>query len=214
MKAFYIALPHTESESLWTSLLKYNSNNKLIMAREVSKTAHKDVSGQHFHILADWSSNTYNNFKATIIKNKYNLCGKAEKGGHRKYGLVTKIRDLDKMLSYTIKGNNYTQIGYTDEELQDAYGKSFEKENKKSLLDELMDHLLQIRSSFISPDGDILVKTIKLEMSILEYHIDTQDKPLSKSKLEYYASHYLQCVEPLRKRKEYLEEIFIYLKKK
>jgi hypothetical protein len=214
-KAFYIALPHSNVDDIWLSLNKYTPDNKqIILAKEISKKSHQDISGEHFHVLVQWTEKIYEAYKKTILINKYKLTGKATKDGHRKYGKIKDIKNYEKLVSYTIKQNNYQSLNWEQEELDNHYGKSFIKEDKKAFIEELMEHLLEQRPRFIDPLGEILIKIIKLQSIILDYHINKQDKPLSRPKLEYYTNHYIQCIEPLRKRQDFIEEILIYIIKK
>jgi hypothetical protein len=216
MKAFYLAIPHTYNEQLWQQLQQYTQpDQKLILAKEISKKAHQDISGEHFHVLAEWQTNTYEAFKKSIIEKLYKLCGKAEKGGHRKYGIVRQVRDEDKMLSYTIKGNDYKFQNYTQEEITYAYEQSYEKEDPKAYQDLLMEHLLSRRNYFIklfSENQGNSINITLIEEEVLRHHMENKDKPICKSKLEYYTNYYLQCIEP--NRTSYLEEILIYIKKR
>ncbi len=218
MKAFYLAIAHTEYEQLWEQLKKYTKpTEKLILAKETSKTSHQDISGQHFHILAEWETKTYEAFKKTVIEKHYKLCGKAEKGGHRKYGIVRKLRDEEKMLSYTIKANDYKQQNYSEAELQDAYENSYEKDDPKVYQQELMEYLLSVRNKFIktySENNGTNINALLIEEEVLLHHMKKKDKPICKSKLEYYTNYYMQCVEPNRFDEKYLAEILIYLKRK
>jgi hypothetical protein len=204
-KAFYIALPHSQADILWDKLKKYTTDDeKLILAKEISKKSHQDISGEHFHVLVEWDTARYEAFKKTIIDKHYKLCGKAEKGGHRKYGIVRQIRDYHKMLSYTIKGNDFKQQNYTKEEIDEALANSFEKEDPKAYQEILMSHLSNIRDTFHSYNDEephlaiYQIKPVTLELAILEHHMTNKDKPLCRSKLDYYTNYYLQCVEPLR----------------
>lgn len=218
MKAFFIALPHSYSDELWENLKKYTQpTERLVLAKEISKKSHLDISGEHFHILAEWTTDKYEAFKKTIIDKTYKLCGKAVKDGHRKYGIVRQIRDLDKMLSYTIKGNDFRQQNYTEDEITEALENSFEKDDPKAYQEVLMEHLKNIRNAFIritDMGQPYHIEIIKIEEEILRHHMENKDKPLCKSKLEYYTNYYLQVVEPQRFEKGYLEEILIYLKKR
>lgn len=222
MKAFYLAIKHTEKDTLWEQLKSYTKDTeKLILAMEVSKSSHQDISGEHFHVLAEWEDKTYEAFKKTVIDKHYKLCGKALKGGHRKYGIVRKIRDEDKMLSYTIKANNYIQQGYTKEELDEAYEVAFEKDDPKAYQEQLMEHLLANRQYFYvlgQEDGNYTGKyfdVYMIEIEILKHHMThKEDKPLCKSKLEYYVNYYLQCKEPNRYEKDYINVILNYIKKR
>lgn len=220
MKAFYLALSHDEYDNLWEYLCNYtNPASKLILAKETSKSAHQDISGQHFHVLVDWEDKTYEAFKKTIIMKQYKLHGKSTKGQARKYGQVKGIKDINKMLSYTIKANDYRSQNYTEEELKNAYANSYEKENKQEFNDEINQYIKSNRKTFINIYQCSITHTVctridfeQIEKTVLKYHMEHRDKPICYSKIQWHVSNYLQTTEP--DRYDYLGDILNYLKKR
>ena len=101
------------------------------------------------------------------------------------------------MLSYTIKCNDYKQQNYTQEELDEAYNNSYEREEPTQYRDQLMTHLLSIRSQFIIEPNELPIQLYDLAYFILQHHIQHMDKPLCRTKLEYYINYYLQTKDPL-----------------
>jgi hypothetical protein len=211
MIAFYIALPHSELDQLWDFLLSYTApTGKLLLASEISKKSHLDISGQHFHVLADWTKHKYEAFKVTVIKKHYNLTGKAEQGGHRKYGIVRGIRDEDKMLSYTIKGNVYRQQNYTEEELQEAYENSYEKQDRHSNIDLCIQHLETMTSHNVYDKETLAI--YEFEEIVLVYWIENiKEKVISKTTLHHIVVRFL--TQKFRHYKKYIYEILQYIKK-
>ncbi len=213
MFAAFIALPHTQSDILWDYLCKYTAQDSpLVMAKEISKKSHQDISGQHFHIYTDWTYATWETFIKTILKKQFGLRGKANKDKSRQYGKVGNIRDDHKMLVYTVKQGDYRSKNIDKEYLKNIYeNESYEKEDKTDYQETLMQHLLAVRDNFLKINKDIPylnsalsdnpIKVYDLAEEILLHHMENRDKPICRTKLEYYISYYLQCVEPYRLNK-------------
>lgn len=214
MKAFYIALPHSEEDTLWEFLCNYtNPTRKLVMASEVSKKSHQDISGQHFHVCVDWDTKTYEAFKKTIIEKHYKLTGKAEKGGHRKYGIVRQIRDEDKMLSYTIKDGKFRQQNYTEEEIEEAKENSYQKEDRKTNIELCLEYLIKM-NKYRYPDLALkdTLAIYEFEEQVLLYWIENiKDKVINKTTLHHIIVRYLTQEYPYYHKHKF--DILIYIKK-
>ncbi len=207
MIAFMVALQHTQDNTLWSHLCNYsNDDTPIIMAKETSKKSHQDISGQHFHVYIGWEDKTWEAFKKTILIKKLQLRGKANDKLARQYGRVTKIKDQQKMIAYTIKCNNYKFKNFDKDYLNNVFNnESYEKEEKLDYQETLMKHLLAVRDKFVTtPDqtDDNPVKVYQLAEEILLHHMEQKDKPICRTKLCYYISYYLQCIEPLRMNKK------------
>lgn len=211
MIAFFLALPHTEQSTLWQFLLDYTTpQQKLILAKETSKKSHLDISGQHFHVLAEWDKHKYEAFKKTIIDKHYSLVGRSTTGNARKYGQVRAIKDIDKMLSYTIKCNDYSYQNYTQEELEKAYAQSYEKEDRTTITELCIEH---IKKTIFLPD---LQNKPTLAINIIEemlliYWIENIDKVISKTTLQHIIVRYLTQEYPYYKN--HINCILQYIKK-
>jgi hypothetical protein len=211
MIAFMVAVKHTQDDTLWSHLCSYSKDDTpIIMARETSKKSHQDISGQHFHIYIGWEDKTWEAFKKTILIKKLQLRGKANANLARQYGRVTKIKDQEKMIAYTIKCNDYKYKNFDKTYLDHIYkNESYEKEDKLDYQETLMKHLLATRDKFIMPEEttDSPIKVYDLAEEILLHNMENKDKPICKSKLNYYISYYLQCIEPLRFNKKMRDTI-------
>jgi len=212
MIAFMVALPHIQDHILWSHLCNYSTDTTpIIMAKETSKKSHQDISGQHYHIYIGWEDKTWEAFKKTILMKKLLLRGQAKDGLARQYGRVTKIKDETKMIAYTIKCNDYKYKNLDKQYLDHIYeNESFEKEDKLDYQETLMKHLLATRDKFITiPEHatETPLKVYLLAEEILEHHMETREKPICKTKILYYISYYLQCVEPDRHNKKMKENI-------
>lgn len=226
MIAFFLAIGHIEVDTLWTYLCNYTPDPKLlILAAEISHVSHADTSGQHFHVVADWEDKTWETFKKTILIKKYNLRGQAKDGLPRQYGRVTKIKDKDKMIAYTIKGGQFRYKNVDDKYIEQCLEMSFEKEEdkKEAYQETLMVHLLAVRETFMNLNNDPNrydslcdnpINVYYLAEEILMHHMENKDKPICRTKLEYYIEYYLQCEEPLRFNKKVRQQILSIILKR
>lgn len=219
MLAFMVALPHTQDDTLWSYLCNYSTDTTpIIMSKEVSKKSHQDISGEHYHIYIGWEEKTWEAFKKTILMKKFQLRGQAKDGLARQYGRVTKIKDETKMIAYTIKCNDYRFQNMDKEYLDYIYAnESFEREDKLDYQEQLMKHLLATRDKFIldtSQTTDTPIKVYTLAEEILLHHMENKDKPICRTKIEYYISYYLQVVEPTRLNKHMRDAILSIILKR
>lgn len=212
MIAFFMALPHTEYDSLWEFLCNYtNPLNKLVLAKETSKKSHKDISGQHFHILVEWEKNTYEAFKKTIIDKHYQLCGRSTTGNSRKYGQVRGIKDIDKMLIYTIKHGDFRYQNYTKEEIKEAYEQSYIKEDKRAFMEDIIEHLYA--QDYQPRQGNIEFKIpiAKIEYDIVVYWMNNNDKVITRNTLHHILLRFL--TQKWQYRNDNIQEIIYIIKK-
>jgi len=220
-----IALPQTYDDTLWSHLCKYSTETTpIIMSKEISKRSHQDISGHHFHIYVGWEDKTWEAFKKTILIKTYQLRGQAKDGLPRQYGRVTKIKDDVKMIAYTIKCNNYKKTNIDQSYLDEIYkNESFEKEDKKDYQETLMTHLLAVRETFMNLNNDpnrydslcdSPINVYYLAEEILMHHMENKDKPICRTKLEYYIEYYLQCKEPLRFNRKVRQQILSIILKR
>ncbi len=102
--AFMAHIAHTEIEYLKSEMGKLKA--PYVMAAETS-------GYEHFHFLAKITKKQYHAFTKKVFIDKYKLHGrwyktKDGKNHPRQYGKVKKeIRDLSKMMSYTLKDKNF-----------------------------------------------------------------------------------------------------------
>lgn len=212
MKFFFLAIKHTQIETLWDYLGNYCSPEaRVLLAWEVTKTAHKQTDGEHFHVAADMTDKEYQAFKKTIILKHYQLCGRAKDGIGRQYGLIQedKIRNETKFLTYTIKSNNYYSKNMDIEELQELYEHSFQKDDERDLDNKVMDYIEAKHTpmEYITYNGGI--DTEKIEYAIVEFYIQMH-KHLGKSRLKSLLIKF--CMTCLVKRENSIKEILAIIK--
>lgn len=100
------------------------SLNAYIISREVSeKRGH-----HHYHFFMEMNDEKIYDKFIRDIKKKYPLRGRAVKNAPKNYGRVRNIKNVENMISYTLKDGNYVYKGYTDKQILHYYGKSYKKE--------------------------------------------------------------------------------------
>jgi len=103
--AFFAAIPHIDISGCLTTLQSYDIG-RYIIAKETAES-HDDTNGEHLHFLVEMDAQNYKNFSEALFRKKYKLRGKATKDHPRQYGRCKDIRELPKMIAYTIKDKNY-----------------------------------------------------------------------------------------------------------
>lgn len=205
--AFFFAVRHTEFDYLMQTMLEYNVGLYIVAKETAQGDAHADTAGEHFHFVVQMSDADYHKFSKRI-KEKYSLNGKAKDGKARQYGKVPKIKNLEKMMAYTVKDNN-VRSNLSDEELDRLKEQSFKKEEKKALEKELLDWLysqdaLKARplvridpTSMATEDGDIYVDYEvcaivfnDLIKYILEFYLIRDIRIPPPSLVKHYAKEY------------------------
>lgn len=214
MIAFYVALKHSEADTLWEALCTYTPDpRQLILATETSNKSHLDISGQHFHIFAEWENNTYEAFKKTIMQSKYNLRGQATENQSRQWGRVRNIREPDKMVAYTIKHKNYRHKNLDPEYLKECEAISFVKEDRKSNIEICLEHLVKVNQLNYKTLGETETLHIyKFEEQVVEFWIQNiKDKVICKSTLQHIVLRFLTQEYPHYKK--HIFEILQFIKK-
>jgi hypothetical protein len=104
---WFVAITHDRVPEYIKHLDKYlDPSAALIVSKETARGVHHETKGQHIHIAADMSVETYNKFHKNIHVEQLKLRRKANEKGGKQCGRVHNVRDELKMLSYTVKNNN------------------------------------------------------------------------------------------------------------
>lgn len=121
--AFMAHIQHEHYDYLETQLKKLEA--PYIISAEAGKY-------EHFHFLARITDKQYHNYVMNVFKSKFKLLGRATKTKPRQYGKVKEIKDLKRMMRYTIKDKNF-RTNMTDEYIQKIIECKIEEvENKKT----------------------------------------------------------------------------------
>lgn len=193
MITFYLVMRHTMADDVKTAIEQYTtSTTKFLITAEKCKNSHRETDGEHFHIVIDWDEKTYNKFKRDMITKIWNLKGQARDGIGRQYG-KEKVESEEDMITYVLKDqviieNNIPDICfqvYTMEYLIERCKESYKKEDKYSLMDEVINHLK------IMPCNCPPIDIFKIQLTILEYWMKNTNKVLTKSTLNHLTIRFL-----------------------
>lgn len=183
--ACFFCLEFEHFDWLETTLKKYDIGDYAI-AYETEDS--KGDPKPHFHLLFSGTQNIYNNF-SKVVADKHNL-RRTGHGGKNKYGKVKEIRDLDKMLAYTIKHKRF-RTNMSEEKIEEALRNSFVKkkaqENCKTIMetiDKLDNQQFWLWTSF----GNFNPKLLKEK--IIDICVEMKI-PLSEVRLKSYFWYYL-----------------------
>lgn len=143
--AFMGAIEHVHFDYLETVIKEYDIGGYIISA-ETASASHTETNGEHFHFLVQICEKDYTRFAKRVFIDKFALRGRAVKGKPRQYGKVAKIENLEKMKTYTVKDGNF-RTNLSDDEIKEYVESSFVKDEKRKILDELLDEMLEEHSS-------------------------------------------------------------------
>lgn len=120
---------HKYYDYLETTLKEYDIGGYVI--------AYEKEPYEHFHFLVEMEEADYTRFRKRVFIDKLNLRGQAKEGKSRQYGKVKEIDNFEKMLSYTIKDEQF-RSNLDQEQIDNALDKSFKKEKPKLLKEKVV----------------------------------------------------------------------------
>ena len=186
--AFMGHIAHTELEYLKNEMAKLKA--PYVMAAETA-------GYEHFHFLAKITERQYHTFAKRVFKDKFKLKGRwwkntAGKNKPRQYGKVNKeIRDLSKMMSYTLKDKNFV----TNMEVKDIETilkkKIDEVENTKDR--EIKDKMMEYVNNHIKEHlGDYAKNRHEkyIRIAIIRFQKEYK-KSISRASIERYYWYYV-----------------------
>lgn len=199
---FFVAVRHSQKEQVIEDLEQYiDPSSSYIIALEISKHSHQDISGEHFHFaIKDMTDKQYDAYRKTILVKKYQLRGQAKDGLSRQYGRTKKVRDETKFLAYTVKDNNYICKNIFLHNIQEYIDASYPRNDKFDFTKDLFVHLQKMPNLYIKTYTGTAHSTIDfypLEKEVLDFHMKhpyniKSNKILLLNKLRYYVLSYLQ----------------------
>lgn len=132
-------LPLTEFDYLEETLKKYDIGWYII--------GHETDPYDHFHVaFEELSEKQYTNFNKKVVED-YGLRADCKKGTRKQYGKITKIKDIDRLKSYTVKDGNY-RSNLPPDELQVVIENSFRKSKRKEWLEECIQYVETLPAIF------------------------------------------------------------------
>lgn len=123
-----------EFDSIESTLLDYDIQGYLI--------GFEETPYHHYHLLFQGTDTIYNAFSKRLIE-KYNLRGSAKQGKSRQYGRISKIKDLEKLKSYTVKDGDI-RTNLSQEEVTKIIEDSFKKDKVKTLIEEISASVIEL----------------------------------------------------------------------
>ena len=205
---------HKFKEDLIEMMTEYGIEKYIIALEKVEgKKTHIATQGEHIHFVIYTDPKIFKRFKETL-KNKYLLSGKNGKTGRYAGWIETKkVKDEHKFMSYSVKDNNITWKGFTDDEIKNLKDESYQKTD--TLIDDLMKRLLQYRPELRKTPEHILnninigkFDLVLLEVEILKFHME-KEKRICKSQIKNLALTYLQLY--MVDRFDHLDTIYHYI---
>lgn len=190
--AFMGHIAHSEFEYLDNEMAKLNA--PYVMSAETS-------GYEHFHFLAKITVRQYHNFSKKVFKDKYQLHGrwwknKAGKNQPRQYGKVNKeIRDLSKMMSYTLKDKNFRtnmEISEIEKILKkkiDEVENTKDGEIKDKMIDFVNEHIKTHLANYVQKRHEKYIR-----VAIIKFMIDMKQN-IIKSTVERYYWYYVANTE-------------------
>jgi hypothetical protein len=203
-QAFMGHIAHTEFEYLDEQMKKFEA--PYVISAEVGKY-------EHFHFLTKITNKQYHNFCKRVFKDRYKLLGRATKNKPRQYGKVKDIKDLSRMMAYTLKDKNY-KTNIPKDELETILKKKLEEvENTKTECREIKEKMLKyvdekIPNLLIDNPYQRHEKVIRI--SIIDFMI-TQKINIIRTTIERYYWYYVTNTEfkPFQMNsKEIYDEIY------
>lgn len=164
--------------------------------------AYENEPYEHFHFLVEMEEKDYIRFRKRVFIDYLKLRGQSRDGKSRQYGKVKEIEDFDKMLSYTIKDEQF-RSNLEQEQIDNALDNSFKKEKPKLLKEKMVKFIdSKCQGHFDSNQHDVrYLRKKKVLLYIVEF-CQTNKIPLTKSILNSYYLFYRQFTTTLKNKYE------------
>lgn len=213
-----IVLGHSFKDELVKDIESYlDDDARYILAMETCIGKHQDTSGQHYHFVGDMTEEQYDAFRKTIIVKKYKRQGVAKGDIARQYGKIGNIRDVTKLMQYTVKDGNIIYKNIDLKTIQDLITSSYKKEERQFPFKELMEYLKTNSNNYYDNEVDngwiheSHVEFNKIEFDIIQFYLDnsTCEKTVTKSQIKSIVTKYLMYYTPFKN----INHIYSYIMK-
>lgn len=215
--ACFFAVDFDQMDYLEKTLLEYDIGNYAIAFEcEDSKGEPKP----HFHFFFYGTEQIYSALSKRIA-DKYKL-RKNQKGGKINYGKVKNIRDIEKMLAYTVK-HGCIRTNFPEEELKTAIEQAFIKVKQVDRLKDMCEWLDLLEEDLLAPQHIVLAqsefcsksKTIYadeiIKKNIILYCLEN-DLRISRPSITSYHIYYITHTNRFTNSGERVNHIFNYVK--
>ena len=161
--AFMVRLPHERLEDLTTLIERHGGEaTRWLLAKEKDKE-----DREHFHGVVFMEDHEYDKVQRHF-REVWKLKGSARNGDTKEYGRVRKVKDKNKMLSYTVKDGNVVTSETWDIDLEQFIQASYQK--PKETLKELREKELKKEMLNKNVSDTISTKNIA-QMTISEFRL-------------------------------------------
>lgn len=150
---FMAHIPHKDIDKIVECITGYECVVSYLIGMETA-----DTVGEHMHFIVETKGKGwYHKFSKRVFKDWYNLNGKAHSingvSYPRQYGKLNKIKDMEKMYSYTVKDQNLrTNMSQSviDKYVEKSYKKSESRDYTLQLLKKIDDFDKTIYPDYVS----------------------------------------------------------------
>lgn len=196
-QAFMGHIAHTEFDYLEEEMKKFKA--PYVLSAEVE-------GYEHFHFLCRITKRQYHNFCKKVFKDKYRLHGRwwtDAKGRNRprQYGKTEKIKDLGKMMAYTIKDKDF-RTNMTCEEMETIMSKKIEDvENTKSKMMRMVKYV-DTRLPELLAEMKNYRSEKYIRIAIIDYMLEEKQN-IVRSTIERYYWYYVAYTDSIFKKNAY-----------
>ena len=165
---------------------------------------------EHLHFMVYMTDKAYHAFSKSCFKDQFKLKGKAalktdkDAGRPRQYGKENIVKDKDKAMSYCLKDKGLYKTNMDEAYIKVRIEASFQKVEKRALLDECMEYLEKLRNTGklkeikTTPILDGFVETVSpkelIYRAIIKFLVE-KDRTINKSIVNSYYLNYLRTSE-------------------
>lgn len=149
-QSFFACIEHQYFDEVMAILTSYDIQG-YIVAKEISSASHQDTNGEHMHFVVQMHPSDYKRFADRVFIKRFKLRGRAVKGLSRQYGKLTNIENLERMKIYVLKDGNYV-TNLPKDEIARLAQQSFEKNEDRSLIKEILDAMLENKIDMMEVD--------------------------------------------------------------
>lgn len=182
---WFAAVKHSTVPDYVSKLEQYlDISASYIIGKEIAKGVHHTTNGEHIHVAAQISKETYKKFHLNYHVGQLKLLMKTKDGIAKQNGLVKTVRNETRFLSYCCKDNNIIYKNIDLKTIQDYIEASFPKTEtwENDIIDfvklhyDLADKLYDNLETLDRNGPAYLSITTDLEELIVNYYITNSKK--------------------------------------
>lgn len=161
--AFMVRLPHERLEDLVTLIERHGGEaTQWLLAKEKDKE-----DREHFHGIVFMEDHEYDKVQRHF-REVWKLKGSARNGDTKEYGRVRKVKDRNKMLSYTVKDGNVVTSETWDMDLNPYIQASYQK--PQETLKELREK--ELKNNLLNKNVNQVITTKNIaQMNLIQFRL-------------------------------------------